>query len=191
MSNLNNTGLWDQFNISLRRYINKHVDNIDDAEEMLQDVFFKVHERINTLKDKDKLPVWVYRITRNTIIDYYRKRRINLEIMEIADSYIYAVDGNQVGELALCLKPMVDSLPEKYKQAIILTEYEGLTQKELADKLGLSLSGAKSRVQRARLKLKEMLLNCCHIEFDRFGNILEYHHKTGACKYCSDGSVKK
>ena len=81
-------------------------------------------------------------------------------------------------------------MPEKYKQAIILTEYEGLTQK-LAEKLGLSLSGAKSRVQRARLKLKELLLNCCHFELDRFGNILEYHHKSKACNFCSDGSAKK
>ena len=191
MDNLDNNDLWEQFNKSLKRFINKYVDNVYDAEEILQDVFCKIHERINTLKDKDKLPVWVYQITRNTIIDYYRKRRITLDLSEVADSYVVTVEENPVEELALCLKPMVDSLPEKYKQAIILTEYEGLTQKELADKLGLSLSGAKSRVQRARLKLKELLLNCCHFELDRFGNILEYHHISGACNFCSDGSAKK
>ncbi|HAH00091.1 MAG TPA: RNA polymerase subunit sigma-24, partial [Ktedonobacter sp.] len=69
-----------------------------------------------------------------------------------------------VKELIPCIKTMVDSLPNDYREALYLTEYEGLTQRELADRLGLSFSGAKSRVQRAREKLKVMLLDCCHFE---------------------------
>ena len=72
---------------------------------------------------------------------------------------------------------MVESLPDDYRQALLLTEYEGLTQRELAERLGLSVSGAKSRVQRAREKLKEMLLDCCHFEFDRLGRVIDYQPK--------------
>ena len=76
-----------------------------------------------------------------------------------------------------CIEAMVHRLPEKYRQAVILTTYEGFTQKEMGEKLGLSLSGAKSRSQRAREKLKDMLMECCHFELDRFGKIIDYEPK--------------
>ena len=76
---------------------------------------------------------------------------------------------------------MVESLPADYREALILTEYEGLTQRALAERLGLSFSGAKSRVQRAREKLKAMLLDCCHFEFDRFGKIIDYQPNCACC----------
>jgi RNA polymerase sigma-70 factor (ECF subfamily) len=72
---------------------------------------------------------------------------------------------------------MVERLPGKYRQAVILTTYQGLTQKEMGKKLGLSLSGAKSRAQRAREKLKDMLMECCDFELDRFGKIIDYEPK--------------
>jgi len=80
---------------------------------------------------------------------------------------------------------MMNSLPELDRQALILTEYRGLTQKELGERLGLSFSGAKSRVQRAREKLKQMLLACCHFELDRQGHIINYQSR---CQCCSSGN---
>ena len=84
--------------------------------------------------------------------------------------------------LALSLKELIDELPEPYRQALILTEYQGLTQKQLAERMGLSLSGAKSRVQRARDKLRDMLLRCCHFEFDRRGHIVDYYERCCCCR---------
>lgn len=75
-------------------------------------------------------------------------------------------------------------LPESHKQAIILTEFKNIPQKDLGERIGLSVSGAKSRVQRAREKLKKMLLDCCQFELDHMGNIIEYRHKTDKCKFC-------
>jgi RNA polymerase sigma-70 factor (ECF subfamily) len=83
--------------------------------------------------------------------------------------------------LALSLKEMVDELPESYRQALILTDYQGMSQKQLAESLGMSLSGAKSRVQRARDKLRDMLLSCCHFEFDRRGRIVDYYQRCCGC----------
>jgi RNA polymerase sigma-70 factor, ECF subfamily len=78
--------------------------------------------------------------------------------------------------------------PDEYRQALLLTEYKGLTQRELAERLGLSFSGAKSRVQRAREKLKAMLLDCCHFEFDRLGKVIDYQPKCACCRDRECGS---
>ena len=76
---------------------------------------------------------------------------------------------------------MIAALPDPYREALILSEYQGLSQKDVADRLGISLSGAKSRVQRARRQLREMFLACCHFEMDRRGRILDYYARCPEC----------
>jgi RNA polymerase sigma-70 factor (ECF subfamily) len=76
---------------------------------------------------------------------------------------------------------MLRCLPRKYRQALELTEMQGFSQTELAARLNISVSGAKSRVQRAREKLKEALLDCCHFEFDRYGRVIDYHANCAEC----------
>jgi RNA polymerase sigma-70 factor (ECF subfamily) len=94
-------------------------------------------------------------------------------------------DEDIITELSPCVRTMVTSLPTQDRQALILTEYQGLTQKDLAERLGLSFSGAKSRVQRARAKLKQQLLECCHFELDRRGHVIDYQPR---CACCSAGA---
>jgi len=161
------------------------VANEQDAEDILQDVFLKIYSNINQVKDNDRIYAWVYRITRNLIVDYYRKKRDIAEFSDLPDEIKTDNDEEEIiNGLVLCLKNMIDSLPDKYKQAIMLTELGGLTQKELAQKLGMSISGAKSRVQRGRNLLKEKFFECCKFQFDAYGNIVEYQHKENSCKYC-------
>lgn len=76
---------------------------------------------------------------------------------------------------------MIQLLPEKYREAVILSELKGLTQKDLAEVQGISLSGAKSRVQRGRVLLKKMVEECCRLEFDHKGRLCNYERKDGAC----------
>lgn len=182
------TYLWEELSIPLANFIKKRVPIETDAEDILQEVFIKIHNSIEDLKDDRKIHAWVYRITRNAIVDYYRKSKPNhsIELSEV--SYDLTTDSCEDLtlnlEIAACLKTMIESLPEKYKQALLLTGFENLTQKELSEKTGLSLSGAKSRVQRGRKLLQQMLLGCCHVELDRCGNIIDYQHKSSDCKYC-------
>lgn len=185
-------GIWEEFADPLKRFIIKRVRDEHDAEDILQDIFCKIYSNIDKLKDKEKLQAWVYQITRNAIIDYYRQCKVMIELPEMPENITdVPVTGADTGhEVAQCLKSMINHLPKKYRQAIILTEFEGLTQKELGEKLGISLSGAKTRVQRARKKLKEMLLKCCRFEFDRLGNILDYHPKENTCRYCTGDSLR-
>ncbi|HCL02713.1 MAG TPA: RNA polymerase sigma factor SigZ [Lachnoclostridium phytofermentans] len=178
--------IWEEFNKPLKSYIKKRINNYQDVEDILQIVFLKIYNNINNLRVSNNLQSWIYTITRNTIIDFYRPQNNDMHIECLPeDIYIEQQDEITVNkELAECLKTMIQYLPEKYKQAIIMIEFEKLSQKEIALQLGLSVSGAKSRVQRARLRLKEMVLDCCYIEKDKRGNIIDYKIKSKDCNYC-------
>jgi RNA polymerase sigma-70 factor, ECF subfamily len=181
--------IWKEFSDRLKQFILYRVHSEHDADDILQDVFCKIHKNINQLKDDNTLQAWIYQITRNTIIDYYRHHKVMVELSQVPQEKLSepVTSLETPKEMASCLKLMIDQLPEKYRQALTLTEFEGLTQKELAIKLGTSLSGAKSRVQRARKKLKETLLDSCQFEFDRLGNILDYQPKKACSRYCAIG----
>lgn len=178
--------LWEEFSAPLKSFIKKRIPNEHDTEDILQEVFSKIHSNMGGLKDDSKIHAWVYRIKRNAIVDYYRKKNKPVELIELTEDLTNVPDDDLSAneEIVSCLKAMINYLPEKYKQAIILTEFQNLTQKELSERMGLSLSGAKSRVQRARAMLKETLLGCCNLEFDRLGNIIDYTYKTKDCKFC-------
>jgi RNA polymerase sigma-70 factor (ECF subfamily) len=95
-------------------------------------------------------------------------------------------DDEEMEGLKMAFRRMIYSLSEPYRDALVLTEFEGLTQKELAERLGISLSGAKSRVQRGREQLKVMLHECCTFEFDRRGRVIDCTPRAeGGCKECS------
>lgn len=190
MNNISSTAIveriWNDFSKPLKGFIKKHVKNAQDVDDILQNVFYKIHNNINSLKDSDKIHAWVYKIAKNTITDFYRSQKFEIDISELSENIEsdIEVDSSANDEIAQCVKVMIMYLPEKYKQVILLTEYQNLSQKQLGERLGLSVSGAKSRVQRARVKLKEMLLSCCYLEFDQFGNVIDYNQKNSDCKYC-------
>ena len=173
--------VWETFHAPLLHFIQRRVSDPATAEDIRQDVFLKVHARITTLQNVDKLPSWLYQITRNAIADYYRQRRPELGVPETLPAEEDEDEREVERVLALSVKIMLNDLPDIYREALVLTEYEGLTQKELAERLGISLSGAKSRVQRARQMLKQMLLDCCHFEFDRRGAIIDYQPRCTCC----------
>ena len=183
--------VWEAFHTPLQQFIRRRVSDEATAEDVLQDVFLKIHQHVETLKDVKKLESWMYQITRNAIIDSYRSSRptTTLDAVEVLDLPEELPDDDVVSELLPCVRAMVRNLPELDQQALVLTEYQGLTQKELAERLGLSFSGAKSRVQRAREKLKQQLLECCHFELDRRGHIIDYQARCHSCETaacCSD-----
>lgn len=173
--------IWEQYCCRLLSFIRSRVNDPVEAEDILQEVFMRIHRHLCCLPAPEKLEPWIYQITRNLIIDHYRQRK---ELVEIPDSLSEEPDFPETdpqAELALSLGEMIDQLPEHYRQALILTEYQGLSQKELAEQLGISFSGAKSRVQRAREKLKDMFLACCHFELDRRGRIIDYYPRCCCC----------
>jgi RNA polymerase sigma-70 factor, ECF subfamily len=184
---LNTEHIWEAFHTPLHGFIRKRVSDEMVAEDLLQEIFLKIHQNGDALQDVKKLESWIYQITRNAIIDFYRSARpmTSLDTPEVLDLPEELPDDDIVSELLPCIRAMVNNLPEQDRQALVLTEYQGLTQKEFGERIGLTFSGAKSRVQRAREKLKQELVACCHFELDRRGHIINYQSR---CQCCSSGT---
>lgn len=180
---------WEAFVKQMRGFVSRRVSDPNDADDIVQEVFLKVHERIGTLRDGSRFAPWLYRIARNAIVDHYRVRRPHSHVSEELPAP--AEDGEKAPaqQIAAGLGIMVADLPAMYREAVKLVEIEGLTQRELAAQLGISLAGAKSRVQRGRALLRKDLLSCCHFEFDVRGKLMDYVPRVGCCECC--GSRKK
>lgn len=176
---------WGAHREALYRFILGRVRDPQAAEDIVQEVIVKAYTKQGTLRNPSKLRPWLYQITRNAIIDYYRLRKPSEAVPEelTQEDASEAYDHIQ-RELARCLEPLLNELPEPYRQALSLTDLEGFSQREAASRLGLSVSGAKSRVQRARTMLREVLLNCCRIELDRRGSVIEYEPREGRTGCC-------
>ncbi len=167
--------IWHDFSDQLKGFIQSRVNEAAVADDLLQDVFVKIHTNIDKLNDEARLESWIYRITRNAIIDHYRRNKPTSELPIELPQELDVSENKAETEMAQGLKLMVLALPDKYREALLWTEFGGLTQVELAEKLGISVSGAKSRVQRGRKMLKDMLMQCCHFEFDKRGTLIDYH----------------
>lgn len=176
--------IWENYRANLYRFIRKRVANDVIAEDILQTTILKIIENIHSIRDQQKLKSWIYQITRNVIVDYYR---VNGEVgplpAEILQPEADDIDRTR-DELERCLKPMIDSLPEKYRRAVILSDLDGLSQQDLADRENLSVSGAKSRVQRGRALLKERFEQCCQFEYDHRGSPTDLSPKKSPCNSC-------
>lgn len=166
--------IYTQFHQSLLGFIKSKVNNHQDAEDIVQNVFIKVATGLGDVNRIEKLQSWIYAIARNAIIDYYRsnngKTRLSAEehaVDKSDDEYIDTTKG-----LDCCLLDFVNRLPEEYRDLIIDVEIHGMKQKDLAGKYELAYPTLRSRVQRGREKLKQILLDCCHVQWDTRGNIL-------------------
>lgn len=185
---LTTEALWTTLSEDLRRFIRRRVADDHLAADLLQETFVRVHRNIGTLRENSRLAAWVYRIARNVIHDH-RRRTTNAAValaecdpIDDSDGDVQQVPCEGGGWLA----ELIGSLPEGYRDAVQMAEIEGMAQQEVADRLGLSLSGAKSRIQRGRVMLKDALERCCHFEFDGRGNLIDYAPKADrkVCRNC-------
>lgn len=166
--------VWHVLSDDLRAFIRSRVRHESDADDILQDVFVRVVQRIGTLRDAERIESWVYQIARNVITDFYRLRapRPTEAVEEVAEQVANDSNTNQNQAVATWLSLLIGTLPKSQRDAVRMYEIDGLSQSEIAHRLGISLSGAKSRVQRGRGHLEELLRRCCQIEFDRRGNVI-------------------
>lgn len=181
--------VWERFREPLYKFIKGKVPDENIAEDILQDVFLSIHKNLTRLREENKLQPWLYKIARNKIIDYYKKNRPEIycwEEMEVAFEHdVKENHENMNPEISKCLEPIIDELPAKYRDVLFLYEFSNLTQKEVAAKLGLTLSAVKSRIIRGRKQLGEMLYNCCRLETDKFGNIVDFEERNNDYCNCS------
>lgn len=180
--------VWDELSQTLRSFIRRRVSDDHVADDLLQDVFVKVHNKLGSIDDEQRLDAWVFRIARNVVTDYYRRHRDNHLGDQEVESSPDESDQNLNDQVGGWLADRIDELPEDYREAVRLAELKEMRQTEIAERTGLSLSGAKSRVQRGRRMLKDLLLECCHFEFDRRGNVIDYERNQDYCKCCESAN---
>jgi RNA polymerase sigma-70 factor (ECF subfamily) len=170
--------VWQDFKDGLKGFILSKVKNEDVADDILQETFIKVHLNLRSLKDETRLKSWIYQITRNTIQDAFRKQQFSLDVkrVDVPDEN----DSKDLEKFQSCMMPFINKLPEKYREALVLSDLNRIGQTDLARQLNISYSGAKSRVQRARQLLHSYLTECCDITADKYGNIVS-HIPKGRC----------
>lgn len=170
--------IWNEYKSRLRRYVARRVREPDVVDDILQEVFLKAYENLHSLKVRGNVSPWLYRIAANAIADHYRSQKPWTELPEGLAAPEHERD--PVAELATCLQPLIDDLPVVYREALTLSEINGLSQKEVAAHLGISYSGAKSRIQRGREHLRQRLHDCCVIETGQHG-IVSYEPRDKLC----------
>lgn len=190
--------IWSEVQSGLQSFIAKRVADEAAAEDLSQEVFVRMQRGLSGLKKESRLVPWIYQIARHAIIDYYRARArqperpiglaSDLESLHPASLPVESSEGSGQlrRELAGCLRPMIERLSEDYRQAVTLVDLEGLAQHEAAARLGLSVSGIKSRVQRGRRQLRDMLEACCVIALDRRRGVADYDVRDQQNHSCRD-----
>jgi RNA polymerase sigma-70 factor (ECF subfamily) len=183
----------DAFDGTLRRYMARRVDDASAAEDLVQDVYERLHRGQVALGDVERVDAWVFRVARSVLVDHYRRtgRRRQREVPaasgepEGAHSPEASPDAGGPADVraqvAAWLPGFIAELDPIYREALELTDIRGLPQAQAARELDIGLSALKSRVQRGRRLVQRKVLACCHIELDARGRVLDYAPRDCGC----------
>ena len=183
--------LWRALTTRLAVFVRRRIGEPYAAEDVAQELLLRLHRNLGELRAHDRLDAFAYRIARNAIIDHYRATATATELVSAPDDLIARIDAEggigaeldavaSAHELVRCLEPAVRRLPERYREALMLTDLGELSQVQAATIAGLSIPGMKARVQRGRAQLHELLTGCCHIVLDDDRHITDMQRR-GPC----------
>ncbi len=175
-----------EFRDQLTRFISKRLSAPEEIDDILQEVFMRVVHNEQALQVASTPLAWLYTVTRSVLIDHYRQANKTPPLVtdEMVIENLPAPPEYSEAEFDRCLSPLINNLPDKYREAIKFVDVEGGRQTELAVKIGTSNSTAKSRVQRGRKILKDAILHCCHVELDSLSNVVALEHNNNDQKNC-------
>lgn len=173
--------VWEEFSRELLRFITSKTGDADLAKDLLQEVFIKVHLKIPPLKNRQQIRSWLYRVSGNTVTDYYRSKISTTSLPEMKEEE----ETEPTHTAENCLMPLINELPEIYQQALLLSEIYNMKQGKVAEILGISISGTKSRIQRGRKLLQEGYINCCSYSLNKQGKLVGEAKTIAECKVCN------
>jgi RNA polymerase sigma-70 factor (ECF subfamily) len=178
---------WEELHANLRAFIGRRVRNQSDVDDLVQRVLLQIVKGLGSLRDAGRLHAWVYRTARNVIVDHYRSPAARREVASGGAADLASIaspdeavdllkedEEAAIHELAGCMTPMLRQLPPAYRDALTLADMEGVNQAEAARRAGVSTSGMKSRIQRGRRQLRNVLEECCRVDLDRRGGVRGY-----------------
>jgi RNA polymerase sigma-70 factor (ECF subfamily) len=168
----------------LRAFVRRRIADPHRADDLVADILLRIHQNVGSLDDQERLPNWMFRIARNAIIDEYRRAGRSREQLTatLQDEPTQAPEEDEpaaLRELSTCLRPMLNGLPAEQRDALEMIDLDGMTQADAAERAGVSLSGMKSRVQRGRRRLAELLGQCCALTLDGRGVPMDYEPPSG------------
>lgn len=176
--------IWQEYQVALKAFLHSKISNQDDVEDILQDVLIKTFNNLDTVKETKSIKSWLFQITNNAVIDFYRSQGKVLtqdyDFTTIVDEESTSVQTS----LAQCIEPFINALPSDNAALLRAIDMEGKAQKQYAQEQGISYSTLKSRVQSSRIKLRSLFEECCHFSLDKHGNIVDYDPKNGKCHDC-------
>ena len=168
---------WNQVRNELKGFVFKKVKDKALTEDIVHDVFLKVQGKIQQVRETEKLFGWIYQITRNTIVDHYRKSKKQISLQDV---HWETSPPNFNDCVSIVISELIPTLPDKYRIPLEMGELQNMSQLEVAEKLDLSYPAAKSRIQRARQLLKSKLDEILIIKTDGYGNVVLCEDK-GLC----------
>ena len=179
---------WQDVAARLRPFVARQVPAAD-VDDVLQDVFVRMQRGLGGLRDEERFTSWLFQVARSSVAEHVRGKARHPVAAGEAPELVYEPaedDGRDAARsLAACVSLFVARLPSPYREAITLVELEGLTAREAAEMIGISVSGMKSRVQRGRAQLRELFEQCCVIALDARGKVTEFSPRARPCASCT------
>lgn len=176
---------WPDAAAQLRPFLARRVEAAD-VDDVLQDVWLRVERGLASLRDEERFTAWLFQIARNAVADHLRARA-RQPVAEPVEAAVEPIDDDRdaAAALARCISIFVARLPSPYREAVSLIELEGLSVRDAADMVGISVSGMKSRVQRGRAQLRQLFEACCEIALDARGKVIGFTPRRPVCPACS------
>lgn len=185
---MNSPAPWQNVAAQLRPFLARRVAAAD-VDDVLQDVWIRAQRGLPGLRDEERFTAWLFQIARSAVADHQRVRarhpltdappEPDLAAEPTAD------DRETARALACCVSIFVARLPSPYREAVTLVELEGVTVREAAEMVGVSISGMKSRVQRGRAQLRQLFDECCEIALDARGKVIDCTPRPRSCRPCT------
>jgi RNA polymerase sigma-70 factor, ECF subfamily len=170
--------MWREVIGQLRGFVRRRIADPERAEDLVGEILLRIHRNLGSVDDRERLAHWVSRVARNAVVDEYRRAGRSRELLVAApeDAPVEAAEdpSDVLDELAGCLRPLLGGLAAEQRRAVEMIDLDGLAQADAARREGVSVSGMKSRVQRGRRRLAELLGQCCALTLDTRGVPMDY-----------------
>ena len=176
---------WQTIDERLRPFVARRVEGAADVDDIVQEVYLRMLRGLPSLRNQERLLPWMFTVARRAVVDHHRQVAVapylREELPEPPVEEPEPVDDDLRTALRLCARVWVDDLPPHYREAVTLVELEGLSVAEAAERLGLSSSGVKSRVQRGRAQLRKRFERVCHLALDGRSRVVECDPRVSSC----------
>lgn len=179
---MNTKEIWQAYHLDVKRFIYSKIKNEHIADDVLQETFIKIHTKLDSLKDPNKLKSWVFSIARNTMYDHLKQNDISVDIDELQVEADEIMSEHTEKD---CLHGIIKRLPKKYRDPLFLSDIKGVKQADIATQLKLALPTAKSRIQRARKLISKGYIDCCNFKMNQKGHLVGEVKSKEDCKVCS------